>query len=209
MVKKEIKKDDLTNEELIGLYQIETDEVKKKRIADKLYKKNFRLVAKNAGVMPTSCKDLQDDLIQEASLLFMKCLNKFDTSKNFKFSTYFSNACRYELPRFKKKQNKHVDNSYYIEIDEILTAKPDNIEEKIDDIEGLKKIKETLVKLTKENVITLKQFDAIIKEHGFFGCNQMTRKEMAHERNCSLQNIGFLYRKGISKIREKLYTEEE
>ena len=66
-----------------------------------------------------------------------------------------------------------------------------------------------MVKLTKENVITLKQFDAIIKEHGFFGCNQMTRKEMARERDCSLQNIGFLYRKGVSKIREKLYTEEE
>ena len=57
--------------------------------------------------------------------------------------------------------------------------------------------------------IVNRQFDAIIKEHGFFGCNQMTRKEMARERDCSLQNIGFLYRKGVSKIREKLYTEEE
>ena len=196
-----------TNEQLVQEYQSTTDIEEKKKIADELYQKIFRLIVKNAGTMPNVCYGTQEDLIQEASLIFMKCINKFDVTKNIKFSTYFGDACKYELRRFRDKQMKHIDNSYYLEIDEILTAKPENIEDKIDDVEAIKKIKETLVKLNKEQKITDKQFNAIIEEHGFFGCDKKTRKQMAEERNCSLQNVGFLYRKAVNRIKEELEKE--
>ena len=40
--------------------------------------------------------------------------------------------------------------------------------------------------------------------HGFLGRDKKTRKEIADEKGCSLQNIGFLYRKALNKIREEL-----
>ena len=127
----EKKKKRKNNEELVYEYQNEQDPVKKKKIADELYRKIFRLVVKNAGSMPNICYGTQDDLIQEASLIFMRCIKRFDTTKKIKFSTYFGDASKYELRRYKDKQMKHVDNTYFLEIDEILTAKPANIEAKI------------------------------------------------------------------------------
>ena len=196
------------NEELVKEYQSETDPVKKKKIADQLFRKIYRLVLKNAGNMPSASYGGQEDLIQEASLVFMKCINKFDTTRNIKFSTYFSDACKYEINRFKKNIRKHVDNNYFLEIDEIITAKPSNLDDQIDDENNLEKIQNALLKLNKEQKITNKQFNTIIEEHGFFGAKKKTRKQMSLERNCSLQNIGFLYRKAVDRIREELGIEE-
>lgn len=196
-----------SNEELVLEYQNSTDEKERKRIADLLYRKIYKLVIKNAGTMSNICYGAQEDLIQQASLVFMKCLNKFDCTKGYKFSTYFGDSCKYELRRYKDKLMRHIDNSYYLEIDEILQAKPDNVEDWIDDVEAVKRIQLALLKLKEENKITIKQFNAIIEEHGFFGQDKKTRKEMAQERNCSLQNVGFLYRKAINKIKDELNTD--
>lgn len=196
-----------SNEELVLEYQNSTDEKERKRIADLLYRKIYKLVIKNAGTMSNICYGTQEDLIQQASLVFMKCLNKFDCTKGYKFSTYFGDSCKYELRRYKDKLMRHIDNSYYLEIDEILQAKPDNVEDWIDDVEAVKRIQLALLKLKEENKITIKQFNAIIEEHGFFGQDKKTRKEMAQERNCSLQNVGFLYRKAINKIKDELNTD--
>ena len=193
-----------SNEDLVLEYQNSNNIVEKKRIADQLYKKIYRLVVKNAGTMSNICYGTQEDLIQQASLVFMKCLNKFDCTKGYKFSTYFGDSCKYELRRYKDKLMRHIDNSYFLEIDEILQAKPDNVEDWIDDVEAVKKIQLTLLKLKEQNKITDKQFCAIIEEHGFFGQDKKSRKEMAEERQCSLQNVGFLYRKAINKIKDEL-----
>lgn len=203
---KQMNKKVKSNEELVLEYQNSTDEKERKRIADLLYRKIYRLVVKNAGTMSNICYGTQEDLIQQASLVFMKCLNKFDCTKGYKFSTYFGDSCKYELRRYKDKLMRHIDNSYYLEIDEILQAKPDNVEDWIDDVEAVKRIQLALLKLKEENKITIKQFNAIIEEHGFFGQDKKTRKEMAQERNCSLQNVGFLYRKAINKIKDELNT---
>lgn len=202
-----ITKTKKTNEDLINEYQKSTDKIIKKHIADELYKRVHKLGMKVVNKIPKLGYDIREDLEQEMGLVFMRCMDKFDTSKNCKFSTYFCNACRYELNRLKRKQISHIDNTYYLEIDEILMSKPDNIEDKIDDNNSIEKIKEVLLRLKKEHKITEKQFDTIIEEHGFFNTDKKTRKEMALERDCSLQNIGFLYRKAVNKIREELEVE--
>lgn len=200
-IKKTKKK---TNEELVSEYQAETNPVKKKQIADELYRKTFRLIAKYAGTFPNVAYGSQEDLIQETSLIFMRCINKFDASKNIKFSTYLGKACKFELRRYKDKQRKHVDNSYFLEIDEVLQARPENLDEKIDDFRALTKVQKAVYKLFKNGEITDKQFDTIIKIHGFFGADKKTRLEIANEKNCSLQNIGFLYRKAIEKVKNEV-----
>jgi RNA polymerase sigma factor (sigma-70 family) len=202
------KKKKKSNEQLVAEYQQANTPEDKKKIAEELYKKVFRLVVKNAGQMPNVCYGTQEDLIQEASLIFMRCLNKFDPTKKFKFSTYYGDACKYELRRYKDKQMKHVDNSYFLEIDEILTSKPEDIDWGIDYYKNLERIQNTLLKLNREQKITDKQFNTIIEEHGFFGREKKTRKQIAEERNCSLQNVGFLYRKAINKIKEEFANEK-
>jgi RNA polymerase sigma factor (sigma-70 family) len=199
-----VRKKKKSNEDLVVEYQKAVTPEEKKKVADELYRKIFRLVVKYAGNTPAVYYGTQDDLIQEASLIFMKCINKFDATKKIKFSTYFGDACKYELRRYKDKQRKHVDNSYFLEIDEILTAKPENIEDKIDDASDLQRVQKALLKLHEEDRITNKQFNAIIEEHGFFGKEKKTRKQMADDRGCTLQNIGFLYRKAVNRIKEEL-----
>lgn len=201
------KKKKKNNEDLVREYQNEKDIDKKKKIADELYNRVYKLILKMINLIEAkyiSYVDLREDLLQEASLIFMKCINKFDTTKSIKFSTYLGDACFYELKRFNNNQMKHVKNNYDLEIDEIIMSKPENLEDKIDDEVALNKIKHALVKLNKEQKITDKQFSTIIEEHGFFGVNKKSRKQIAEERNCSLQNIGFLYRKALSKIREEI-----
>ena len=199
-----MRKKKKSNEELVYEYQQEKNPEKKKRIADELYRKTFRLVAKYAGTFPNIAYGTQEDLIQEASLIFMRCINKFDVSKNLKFSTYLGKACKYELRRYKDKQRKHIDNSYYLEIDEIIQAKPEDVDNQIDTINDLSKIQNIVIDLYKNEQITKKQFETIIDVHGFLGRDRKTRKEIAEDKNCSLQNVGFLYRKALNKIKEEL-----
>lgn len=199
-----MRKKKKSNEELVYEYQQEKNPEKKKRIADELYRKAFRLVAKYAGTFPNIAYGTQEDLIQEASLIFMRCINKFDVSKNLKFSTYLGKACKYELRRYKDKQRKHIDNSYYLEIDEIIQAKPEDVDNQIDTINDLSKIQNIVIDLYKNEQITKKQFETIIDVHGFLGRDRKTRKEIAEDKNCSLQNVGFLYRKALNKIKEEL-----
>ena len=99
---------------------------------------------------------------------------------------------------------KHVDNSYYLEIDEILNAKPIYIDDIIDDRDDITRIKKALVHLHETQQVTDKQFNAIIEEHGFFGADKKSRKQIAEERGCTLQNIGFLYRKAVNKVKDEL-----
>lgn len=199
-----MRKKKKSNEELVYEYQQEKNPEKKKRIADELYRKAFRLVAKYAGTFPNIAYGTQEDLIQEASLIFMRCINKFDVSKNLKFSTYLGKACKYELRRYKDKQRKHIDNSYYLEIDEIIQAKPEDVDNQIDTVNDLSKIQNIVIDLYKNEQITKKQFETIIDVHGFLGRDRKTRKEIAEDKNCSLQNVGFLYRKALNKIKEEL-----
>lgn len=202
--KKTVKKNRKNNEQLVAEYQNAITEAEKKKIADELYRKVYRLVIKNAGTMPSIWYGSQEDLIQEASFIFMKCIKKFDPTKGIKFSTYFSDACKYELRRYKDKLRKHVDNSYYLEIDEILNAKPIYIDDIIDDRDDVTRIKKALVHLHETQQVTDKQFNAIIEEHGFFGADKKSRKQIAEERGCTLQNIGFLYRKAVNKVKDEL-----
>ncbi len=203
-------KNKISNEELIFAYQNEKNEKIKKEIAEKLYKNVSRLIYKMLSILESKhivLPFMREDLIQEAGLIFMQCIKKFDTTKKIKFSTYFSRACCYELKRYNKKQMSHLNNIYDIEIDEIIMAKPEDVESKIDDKNALSKIKSTLLKLNKEKKITDKQFNTIIEEHGFFGSMKKTRKEIANEKQCSLQNVGFLYRKAVNRIKQEIENE--
>lgn len=201
------KKDKITNEILICAYQLEEDKVLKKKLASDIYKRVDRLIYKMISLLESKFyvpPFIKEDMYLEANLIFMRCINKFDTTKKIKFSTYLSDALYYELKRFNKKQITHTSNTYDLEIDEILQAKHDDIDAMLDDKYNIEKIQETLVKLNNEQKITDKQFNTIIEEHGFFGKNKKSRKQMADERGCSLQNIGFLYRKAITRVKEEL-----
>lgn len=195
------------NEELVKEYQSEISEKKKKIIANELYKKVEKMIYKMVNIVKNKFyvhPTVEEDLFLEANYIFMRCLIKFNTTKKVKFSTYLGDALYYELKRFNKKQMTHVNNSYDLEIDEILQAKQNDLDAIMDDTMSVDKIQEILLKLNKEQKITDKQFNTIIEEYGFFGKKQKTRREIAEDRQCSLQNIGFLYRKAIKRIKDEI-----
>lgn len=198
------------NEELVYDYQNTDSEVEKKKIAQELYKNVEKLIYKMVSTIQQKFyihQFVQEEVFLEASCIYMKCIKKFDPTKKIKFSTYLCDALWYELKRFVKKQMKHMNNTYDLEIDEILKGKEDTIEDYIDDVSDINNIKRVLVKLREEKEITDKQFHTIIEEHGFFGETKLTRSEMAKKRGCTLQNIGFLYRKAVNRIKEEIKKE--
>lgn len=204
-----VKEKKVKNEDLVYAYQNEANKIKKDKIAKDLYLNVEKLIHKMINIVKSKFfihQFVEEDVLSEANLIFMRCLNKFNTTKKIKFSTYLGDALYYELKRFNKKQSKHVNNNYDLEIDEIIMAKPKDVDAILDDEYSVEKIQETLLLLAKEQKITQKQLTTIIEEHGFFGVKQKSRKEMASERNCSLQNVGFLYRKALTKIKEELHN---
>lgn len=207
MEKKEKKKN---NEQLVYEYQNAQTEAEQKKIAQELYLKIEKLIYKMVNTIQQKFyihQFVQEEILLEANCIFMKCIKKFNTTKKIKFSTYLCDALWYELKRYVKKQMKHMNNTYDLEIDEILKAKSFDVDGVIDDTDNINKIKRILVKLREEDQITDKQFHTMIEEHGFFGETRMSRREMAEKRGCTLQNIGFLYRKAVNRIKEEIEKE--
>lgn len=94
---------DLTNEQLVKLYQ----ETKDERYFNQLYKTNEGLIKSiiykyNQGNIVNMT---YDDIESQANIGFLKAVNGFDESKNVKFSTLATTVMKREIHRI------NVDNS--------------------------------------------------------------------------------------------------
>ena len=199
----------LTNEDLIGQYQVEPDAVEKKKILDALFRKNAKLINKEVGKTPYVYWGTYDDTLQEISSIFIKCVKRFDTTKKIKFSTYFVTACGFERNNAKRRYLKNSNNFFNIELEDMISYDTiydlDNV---IDSERDGKKATIKLLELYNEGKITDLQFGTVAQKFGLFGCKQKTRKEIANSRGCTVQNIDALYKKAVSVVKDSLKEED-
>lgn len=199
----------LTNEDLIGQYQVEPDAVEKKKILDTLFRKNAKLINKEVGKTPYVYWGTYDDTLQEISSIFIKCVKRFDTTKKIKFSTYFVTACGFERNNAKRRYLKNSNNFFNIELEDMISYDTiydlDNV---IDSERDGKKATIKLLELYNEGKITDLQFGTVAQKFGLFGCKQKTRKEIANSRGCTVQNIDALYKKAVSVVKDSLKEED-
>lgn len=198
----------LTNEDLIGQYQVEPDAVEKKKILDALFRKNAKLINKEVGKTPYVYWGTYDDTLQEISSIFIKCVKRFDTTKKIKFSTYFVTACGFERNNAKRRYLKNSNNFFNIELEDMISYDTiydlDNV---IDSERDGRKATIKLLELYNEGKITDLQFGTVAQKFGLFGCKQKTRKEIANSRGCTVQNIDALYKKAVSVVKDSLKKE--
>lgn len=199
----------LTNEDLVGQYQVEPDAVEKKKILDTLFRKNAKLINKEVGKTPYVYWGTYDDTLQEISSIFIKCVKRFDTTKKIKFSTYFVTACGFERNNAKRRYLKNSNNFFNIELEDMISYDTiydlDNV---IDSERDGKKATIKLLELYNEGKITDLQFGTVAQKFGLFGCKQKTRKEIANSRGCTVQNIDALYKKAVSVVKDSLKEED-
>lgn len=198
----------LNNETLIEQYQLETDKAKKKKLLDTLFKKNAKLVNREVGKTPYIYWGTYEDTLQEISSIFIKCANKFDTTKKIKFSTYFVTACGFERNNIKRKYLKNNNNFFNIELEDIIGHDTIyDLDNMIDDERDSKRATVKLLQLYNEGKITDLQFGTVALKFGLFGCKQRTRKEIADSRGCTVQNVDALYKKAVSVVKDSLQEE--
>lgn len=198
----------MTNEELIYVYQNETDSNKKQKVLNELFIKNARLINKEVNKTPYVYWDSYDDTFQEISSIFIKCVNKFDIDKKYKFTTYFVNACRFERSNRKRKYIRN-NNTFNIELEDMIGDEdPYNIDDIIDDERDGKRATIKLLQLYNEGKITELQFITVIQKFGLFGIPAQSRRDIANKRGCTVQNIDALYKKAVSVVRDSLIQDE-
>lgn len=100
-MKNDEKLKNMTNEELVSLYQTLTVEnpAKADEVIDYLYRTNRNLINLIARKYIRTYRNTLDfdDLAQIASIAFLNATKHFDTTQEHRFSTYLSTAIEYEI----------------------------------------------------------------------------------------------------------------
>jgi DNA-directed RNA polymerase sigma subunit (sigma70/sigma32) len=98
------QKKDISNKKLIELY-LSTDNDKNKKILENiLISNNINLIAKIVNRISRSATYIYEDLYQEAILIAINSIRKFDISKNINLSTYISCALKKSLYKIVNKE---------------------------------------------------------------------------------------------------------
>lgn len=67
-----------------------------------------------------------EDYKQMLMIILWNCINSFDDKRGYKFNTYFGTAVRYEFRKIKREQNKEINNTSTLPIEEYSEVLPDN-----------------------------------------------------------------------------------
>lgn len=168
-----------------------------------------------------------DDLLQEAYIIFAKCISDYDVSSDYKFSTYLGNSIHWGLTKLFNNATsaKHYNKDNGSVIQDI------SLEQKFNEDQDLLSIlsdprSEAEIKLfiEKEFNDQLKKDTRLLLNHVFdkkdngskrvkyiiqanYGIDQELKnvKELSISMNCSYQNICRLRSKGIRMIKNSQY----
>jgi RNA polymerase sigma factor (sigma-70 family) len=151
-----------------------------------------------------------EDLIQELSMVLLKCIENFKESNNTKFFTYFYASSNYHLVRL-RKINKDVpaqieeldniknlwDSNNYDEDNILLKFLPNSFSNYILPEDRINKMLNILGDTKMKDYIKLKYI------------YDMPIKTIAKNDNVSKQYVSFVIKKGLDKIREAFEDDRE
>jgi RNA polymerase sigma factor (sigma-70 family) len=155
-----------------------------------LAESNLRLVVKIAN-SKTYNQDQLQDAISDYNLVLLRCIDRFDHRRGFKFSTYMSSALINES-RGRRKNTIYTESSDYLE--ELAVYKPDctlDIE-KYDDLGVVKTLLSNLEG---------RDYDIICKRFGLNGHPRMTLRAIAEVYNITKERIRQIERRILSQMR--------
>lgn len=178
-----------------------------KEARDKLIEHNLRLVAHIVKKYSQSA-DI-DDLISIGTIGLVKAVDSFDYSKKNRLATYAARCVENEVLmylRHEKKFSTQVSLSEPIGYDQegneislmdILVGDGEDICEKVDKSEKLKKLFEKVKKIKDE-----REREIIYLRYGLFGKEPLTQKEVAKKLGISRSYVSRIEKKAIAQLRE-------
>lgn len=178
-----------------------------KEARDKLIEHNLRLVAHVVKKYSQSV-DI-DDLISIGTIGLIKAVDSFDYTKNTRLATYAARCVENEVLmhlRHEKRFNAQLSLSEPIGYDQegneislmdILVGDGEDICEKVDRSEKLKKLFEKVKKIKDEREKTI-----IYLRYGLFGGEPMTQKEVAKRMRISRSYVSRIEKRAIARLRE-------
>lgn len=186
------------NEELILLYQESLDPQNKKILKNEIFNNMKKLIENTVYKFQNSHGFflIKEDLLQEANLVFLLCLEKYDAGKKNRFSTYLVTAIINKIRKTIKKENEYKNlvsdliNSFANE-NELL-----NIEE-MEKIENNIYVSDILRKVDKP------ASELLSCKYGLNNCKEITNKEISEKYRLDESRINYILKKTFNNIKKK------
>lgn len=176
---------------------------------DKIAEENMLLVYYVVGMFKNS-GIAHDELTSIAMVGYAKALNKFDTGRDVKFSTYAINCIKNEILFFLRKEKRHMKNN--VSLNTILSLDKNGndlqLEETISDCNNNGKSLEDLIidddnKAILERMLDLltpKERYIIVYRYGLDRGIVKTQKEIADNIEMSQANVSKIQKTALGKI---------
>ncbi|GAB4141940.1 MAG: hypothetical protein Tsb009_11970 [Planctomycetaceae bacterium] len=180
-----------------------------KRIRDHICNCNLRLVFSIARKLSFS-EDQFEELVAEAFPILLRCVDLFDASRGYRFSTYVTHAVRRHLYRVLKRIQRHRRQQPTVlspNIIKDIVGSPESALEELDSSSLFKQIwKEAAEDLDDREKLILK------RRFGLDGGEPQTLRKIAEELKISKERVRQLQIRALEKLRgvtESLHLEIE
>ena len=173
-----------------------------------LIEKNLRLVAHIAKKYSITDMDI-DDIMSIGTIGLIKAIDTFEMNKNIRLATYASRCIENELLMMFRNGKKmarevyineaiHIDNAgNEISLIDIIESRDEDITEKLEVMENVKKLYAYLEELTKREKFI------IYNRYGLGGRREMTQREIAKILGISRSYVSRIEKKALCKLKNK------
>ena len=173
-----------------------------------LIEKNLRLVAHIAKKYSITDMDI-DDIMSIGTIGLIKAIDTFEMNKNIRLATYASRCIENELLMMFRNGKKmarevyineaiHIDNAgNEISLIDIIESRDEDITEKLEVMENVKKLYAYLEELTKREKFI------IYNRYGLGGRREMTQREIAKILGISRSYVSRIEKKALGKLKNK------
>lgn len=191
-----------TKEEQVYLVKLKQGDKNARNI---LIEKNLRLVAHIAKKYSITDMDI-DDIMSIGTIGLIKAIDTFEIDKNIRLATYASKCIENELLMMFRNGKKlakevyineaiHTDNAgNEISLIDIIESKDEDIAEKLETMENVKKLYIYLDELTKREKFI------IYNRYGLGGRREMTQREIASLLGISRSYVSRIEKKALFKL---------
>lgn len=173
-----------------------------------LIEKNLRLVAHIAKKYSITDMDI-DDIMSIGTIGLIKAIDTFEMDKNIRLATYASRCIENELLMMFRNGKKmarevyineaiHIDNAgNEISLIDIIESRDEDITEKLEVMENVKKLYAYIEELTKREKFI------IYNRYGLGGRKEMTQREIAKILGISRSYVSRIEKKALYKLKNK------
>ena len=169
------------------------------KVREQIIMKNMPLVKSLAWKFSKN-KDIYNDLVSEGEIVLCRCVDKFDSNRGSKFSSFLYPSLKNAYIKYMKECRERYENEQcFSNISIDYNYDPEANEGSLNvDEEILEKLRVELKNLNEKEQYILRHY------YGLYGENMESLQELATDWGCSRESIRMYKRRTLEKLREKI-----